>query len=55
MTDKLQWKEVRSPNTPGFEPPSRTIHSNTRQRQYDYDYCAPAFSQVNVLLRVVMG
>jgi hypothetical protein len=39
----------------GFEPPSRTIHSITRQRQYDHDYCAPAFSQVNLLLRVVMG
>jgi hypothetical protein len=37
----------------GFEPPSRTIHSITRQRQYDHDYCAPAFSQVNLLLRVV--
>jgi hypothetical protein len=32
-----------------------TIHSITRQRQYDHDYCAPAFSQVNLLLRVVMG
>ena len=38
-----------------FEPPSRTIHSITRQHQYDHDYCAPAFSQVNLLLRVVMG
>ena len=35
----------------GFEPPSRTIHSITRQRQYDHDYCAPAFSQVNLLLK----
>jgi hypothetical protein len=34
----------------GFEPPSRTIHSITMQRQYDHDYCAPAFSQVNLLL-----
>jgi hypothetical protein len=39
----------------GFEPPSRTIHSITRQCQCDHDYCAPAFSQVNLLLRVVMG
>ena len=40
----------------GFEPPSRTIHSTTRQRQCDHDYCAPAFSQVNLLLNtVVMG
>ena len=28
----------------GFEPPARTIHSITRQRQCDPDYCAPAFS-----------
>jgi hypothetical protein len=34
----------------GFEPPSRTIHSITRQRQCDHAYCAPAFSKVNVLL-----
>ena len=34
----------------GFEPASRTIHSITRQRQYDHDYCAPAFSQVHLLL-----
>jgi hypothetical protein len=34
----------------GFEPPSRTIHSITRQRQCDPDYCAPVFSQVNLLL-----
>jgi hypothetical protein len=34
----------------GFEPPSRTIHSNTKQRQCDHDYCAPALSKVNVLL-----
>ena len=34
----------------GFESPSRTIHSITRQRQCDHDYCAPAFSQVNLLL-----
>jgi hypothetical protein len=34
----------------GFEPPSRTIYSITRQRQCDHDYCAPAFSQVNLLL-----
>jgi hypothetical protein len=27
----------------------RTIHSITRQRQCDHDYCAPAFSQVNLL------
>jgi hypothetical protein len=39
----------------GFEPPSRTIHSITMQRQYDHDFCAPAFSQVNLLLSVVMG
>ena len=40
----------------GFEPPSRTIHSITRQRQCDHDYCAPAFSQVNLILNtVVMG
>jgi hypothetical protein len=25
------------------------------QRLYDHDYCAHAFSQVNLLLRVVMG
>jgi hypothetical protein len=37
----------------GFEPPSRTIHSITRQRQCDHDYCAPAFSQVNLLLNTV--
>ena len=35
----------------GFEPPSRTIHSITRQRQCDHDYCALAFSQVNLLLK----
>ena len=34
----------------GFEPLSRTIHSITRQRQCDHDYCTPAFSKVNVLL-----
>ena len=40
----------------GFESPSRAIHSITRQRQYDHDYCAPAFSQVNLLRNtVVMG
>ena len=39
----------------GLESTSRTIHSITRQRQCDHDYCAPAFSQVNLLLRVVMG
>jgi hypothetical protein len=40
----------------GFEPPYRTIHSITRQCQCDHDYCAPTFSQVNVLLNtVVMG
>ena len=33
-----------------FEPPSRTIHFIIRQRQYDHDYCAPAFSEVNLLL-----
>jgi hypothetical protein len=33
----------------GFEPPSRTIHSITRQHQCDHDHCAPAFSQVNLL------
>jgi hypothetical protein len=39
----------------GFEPPSRAIHSNTKQRQSDHDYCASEFSQVNLLLTVVMG
>ena len=39
----------------GFEPPSRTIHSITRQRKCDHDYCAHAFNQVNVLFTVVMG
>jgi hypothetical protein len=39
----------------GFEPPSRTIHSITRQRQCDHDYCAPAFSQVNLLLNTVVN
>ena len=29
----------------GFEPPARTIHPITRQRQCDHDYCAPAFSR----------
>ena len=34
-----------------FEPPSRIIHSITRQRQCDHDYgCVPAFSQVNLFL-----
>jgi hypothetical protein len=59
MTDTFQWTEVRSLNTSllrlmGFEPPSRTIHSITRQCQCDHDYCAPAFSQVNVLLNTVV-
>jgi hypothetical protein len=38
----------------GFEPASRTIHFITRQRRYDHDYRAPAFSQVNLFPTVVM-
>jgi hypothetical protein len=38
----------------GFESPSRTIHSITRQLQCDHDYCAPTFSQVNLLLNTVV-
>jgi hypothetical protein len=52
---KLNNVDKQTKGQMGFEPPSRTIHSITRQRQYDHDYCAPAFSQVNLLLIVVMG
>ena len=52
---KLNNVDKQTKGLMGFEPHSRTIHSITRQRQYDHDYCAPAFSQVNLLLRVVTG
>ena len=53
---KLNNVDKQTKGLMGFESPSRTIHSITRQRQCDHDYCAPAFSQVNLLLNtVVMG
>jgi hypothetical protein len=53
---KLNNVDKQTKGLMGFEPPSRTIHSITRQRQYDHEYRAPAFNQVNVLLyTVVMG
>jgi hypothetical protein len=53
---KLNNVDKQTKGLMGFESPSRTIHSIARQRQCDHDYCAPAFSQVNLLLNtVVMG
>ena len=52
---KLNSVDKQTKGLMGFEPPSRTIHSITRRRLYDHDYCAHTFSQVNLLLRVVMG
>ena len=53
---KLNNVDKQTKGLMGFEPPSITIHSITRQRQCDHDYCAPAYSQVNLLLNtVVMG
>ena len=51
---KLNNVDKQTKGLMGFEPPSRTIHSIKRQRQCDHDYCAPAFSQVNVLLNTVV-
>ena len=51
---KLNNVDKQTKGLMGFEPPSRTIHSITRQRQCDHDYCAPAFSQVNLLLNTVV-
>jgi hypothetical protein len=48
---KLNNVDKQTKGLMGFEPPSRTIHSITRQRQCNHDYCAPAFSQVHLLLR----
>jgi hypothetical protein len=42
---KLNNVDKQTKGLMGFEPPSRTIHSITRQRQCDHNYCAPAFSQ----------
>jgi hypothetical protein len=39
---KLNNVDKKTKGLMGFEPASRTIHSITRQRQYDHDYCAPA-------------
>jgi hypothetical protein len=51
---RTEKNRIQTKGLMGFEPPSGTINSITRQRQYDRDYCDPAFSQVNVLLRVVI-
>jgi hypothetical protein len=45
---KLNNVDKQTKGLMGFEPSSRTIHSITRHRQYDHDYCAPAFSQAYV-------